>query len=472
MRHDGSTAREWAYEEFGHADLGDSRRTARLVRMAASLAEKPGGKVLTVFRSNAEQQGAYDLLGNEHVRGDAMLAAVEAATIDRCRREDWVHVVIDGTSLRLTDSRRKKDFGAVGSTTNGARGLKVIHAYAVAADGTPVGILNQQWWARQARRKRRDCNDRPLREKETAHWVRAIEDATRALAKGGGPRAWFQIDREGDRFWTLFALHRTNHWFTVRSTYAHRFVISGDGRQQRLRDAARKGRLRGFVELELPARPKRTARRARLRIRTAEVALDMVEAHSGDGFTLPINIVDVEEVGRPPRGESPVHWRLLTNHAIGSMEDVLAVVDGYTKRWRIEELHRVWKSGALCVEETQLRSTARVIKWAILAVVTAARIERLRVLARTKPDESALMALGAYEVQALILMKRRHAKRTERISDETPTIAQAVRWLADLGGYAGHKSSGRPGAVTIRRGLDYIGPVALAIEALENAGKL
>jgi hypothetical protein len=62
-----------------------------------------------------------------------------------------VHVVIDGTSLRLTDSRRKKDFGAVGSTTNGARGLKVIHAYAVAADGTPVGILNQQWWARQAR---------------------------------------------------------------------------------------------------------------------------------------------------------------------------------------------------------------------------------------------------------------------------------------------------------------------------------
>jgi len=82
MRHDGSTAREWAYEEFGHADLGDSRRTARLVRMAASLEKKPGGKVLTVFRSNAEQQGAYDLLGNEHVRGDAMLAAVEAATID------------------------------------------------------------------------------------------------------------------------------------------------------------------------------------------------------------------------------------------------------------------------------------------------------------------------------------------------------------------------------------------------------
>jgi len=48
-------ARAWAYEEFGHAELGDTRRTARLVRMAASLAERPGGKILDVFRSNAEQ---------------------------------------------------------------------------------------------------------------------------------------------------------------------------------------------------------------------------------------------------------------------------------------------------------------------------------------------------------------------------------------------------------------------------------
>ena len=82
------------------------------------------------------------------------------------------------------------------------------------------------------------------------------------------------------------------------------------------------------------------------------------------------------------------------------MKDVLAVIDGYTKRWRIEELHRVWKSGALRVEETQLRSAARVIKWAILAVVTAARIERLRILARTNPDDSALTMLSEHEIQS------------------------------------------------------------------------
>ncbi len=226
------------------------------------------------------------------------------------------------------------------------------------------------------------------------------------------------------------------------------------------------------MSLYIPARLHRAGRSAQLRIRTATTTLDMVEAHSEQSLALGVNVVDILEVGTTPRGEKPLHWRLLTNHSVTTMKDVLAVIDGYTKRWRIEELHRVWKSGALRVEETQLRSSASVIKWAILAVVTAARIERLRVLARTTPDEPALGTFTQHEIDALILMKRRYAKRTEHIPDEMPTIAQAVRWLADLGGYAGHKSSGLPGAVTLRRGLDFITPVAVALEVLKSQGKL
>jgi hypothetical protein len=149
-----------------------------------------------------------------------------------------------------------------------------------------------------------------------------------------------------------------------------------------------------------------------------------------------------------------------------------AIISAYAHRWKIEELHRVWKSGACCVEQSQLRSSERVIKWAILTVATAARIERLRVLARTQPDASALAEFNGYELRALILMKRKYAKRTEAIPDDTPTIAKAVRWIADLGGHAGHVSSGKPGAVTLRRGLEFIAPVAIALELLEKEEKL
>lgn len=105
-------ARTWAYEEFGHANLGDPRRTARFIRMATSLAEHPGGKVLDVSRSDAEPQGAYDFLSNQRVLSAAILESVQVATARRCKGESWVHVIVDGTSLRLTDLRRAKGFGA------------------------------------------------------------------------------------------------------------------------------------------------------------------------------------------------------------------------------------------------------------------------------------------------------------------------------------------------------------------------
>jgi hypothetical protein len=335
-----------------------------------------------------------------------------------------------------------------------------------------MGVLNQQWWARARRKKQADCQNRPLEAKETLHWVNAINDAALALTDAES-RAWFQIDREGDRYWTLKALRDSGAWFTVRSTYAHRFVYAGGlKRRRRLRDVARKGKLRGIVEVELRERPGRTARSARVRLRTATIIVDAVEAYSGERMALHLNVVDVKEVGTTPRGEKPLHWRLLTNHPVVTRDDVDGIIRGYAHRWKIEELHRVWKSGACCVEESQLRSPERVIKWAILTVATAARIERLRVLARTEPNATALGEFNEYELRALILMKRKYAKRTETIPDRTPTIADAVRWIAELGGHAGHSSSGKPGAVTLRRGLEFITPVALALELLEKDGKL
>jgi hypothetical protein len=55
----------------------------------------------------------------------------------------------------------------------------------------------------------------PLGDKETLHWVKAIEEAASALAAVGA-KAWYQIDREGDRFWTLKALRDSGGWFSSK----------------------------------------------------------------------------------------------------------------------------------------------------------------------------------------------------------------------------------------------------------------
>jgi hypothetical protein len=52
---------------MGGAELGDARRTARLVRTAERVAQSPGGRVTDVFRDLAERQGSYDLLESDHI---------------------------------------------------------------------------------------------------------------------------------------------------------------------------------------------------------------------------------------------------------------------------------------------------------------------------------------------------------------------------------------------------------------------
>lgn len=151
-----SESRDWTREVFGHSELGDSRLTRRLVQIAGDGAARPGGRVLQVCPSSATRQGAYDFLSNPRVAPEKIQAALTQATTRLCEEEKFCFVSIDGTALTLTDWSQTKDFGAVGATNLGARGLKVLNAYAISAHGTPLGVLGQQWWTREARKKRKE----------------------------------------------------------------------------------------------------------------------------------------------------------------------------------------------------------------------------------------------------------------------------------------------------------------------------
>ena len=466
----GEEIRDWAEETFGHAELGDSRRTRRLVHLAAEAARHPAGKVLEVCKTGASRQGAYDFLNNQGVAPEAIQSAVTIATARACNGEPFCFVVIDGTSLTLADWRRTKDFGAVGSTSNGARGLKVMNAYAIAADGSPIGLLGQKWWRREARAKRSDCNERTVEEKETRYWRSAIQGSELCLS-ATGTRAWFLLDREGDRYATLKTLDESGQWFTVRSTYAHRFLL-GQPRTRRLRHAVSSSTVRGWFKVDVPAKSNRPGRRALMAVRTTSVVLDMVEPSTGETYALPVNVVDAKEVGRVPANGQPIHWRLLTNRSVTTEADVDAVLLGYAQRWKIEELHRTWKSGACRVEESQLRTTNGVMKWAIIMAATATRIERLKHLHRTVPTADAADEFSRWEIGAAVLMKRKYLKKGEVPPPSHPSLGQVILWLSEFGGYTGKSSGGPPGSITIRRGLDFIAPVALALQQLEEDGRM
>lgn len=435
--------------------------------MATRAAQSPSGRVSEVFLNGAERQGAYDFLESPHVHAEALAAAMREASVERCESLPFVFVPVDGTSLSLVDRAKKKDFGAIGSYAKGARGLKVIGALAVSPQGVPLGVCALRWWARPKRKpkhRHRWSAARKVSDKETQHWLDAIEQVSQAFASAG-PRAWFQLDREGDAWPILRRLAQSGQWFTVRSR-SNRRLRTTRGPKRYLHDARNKAEPHGTRQLFVPAGVKRTERMATLEVRATHVPLDLLNAWTKAHYRLPLNVVFVRETHTVPKGEKPVAWTLLTNHPIATQADVDLIIDGYAQRWRIEEFHRAWKSGVCGVEAMQLRTRAAVTKWATLLAAVAVRAERLKRLAREQPDRPASDEFSPLEIEALYLAKERQKKKTEVLPDRPPTLAEAVRWVADLGGYTGKSSGGPPGAITIGRGLLYLRIVTETLEAL------
>ncbi|HVK65177.1 MAG TPA: IS4 family transposase [Polyangium sp.] len=465
-----SSAEAWAAEEFGHAELGDPRRTRRLTHMAAQAVLYPSGKVSEVFQVDAHRQGAYDFLESRHIDAGAILEAIGLASARRCAKEMFVFVAIDGTSLTLTDHNRSKDFGAVGTHGRGTRGLKVVCGLAVDAQGVPCGLTSMQWWARDQKQKE-DSAKRKLHEKELGHWANVITETSERLAMAAsGCCAWYQLDREADAWQLLLHLSTSGHWFTVRGK-ANRRILSETGASRYVFDElARSSARKGSFSLWISAAPGRTERTARMSVHVAAVTLSLRDGWNKRWRALPLYAVRVFETSSVPAGEPRIDWLLYTNHPVETLEDAMLVAHGYSQRWRIEDFFRTWKTGQCNVESTQLQGTQQVKIWGSMLAAIATRTERLKHLARTQPDLPATEELATHEVEALVLLKRKRKKKNEQIPDGIPPIALAVQWIAELGGYTGKSSGGPPGSVTISRGLERLAPAAEMLRVLRENG--
>jgi hypothetical protein len=432
-----------------------------LVDMGAAACERPSGRVAGVFSSDREREGAYDFLESDQVATEEIIGSLAAAAAKRSAGLPFVFVPVDGSSVTVTDWTKKRDFGRIGSDSNGARGLKVIDALAVDPQGTPVGLLALTWWARPlAPSVQRDTNalrTRPIEQKETRHWVQTVRAACSALDERN-VRGWFQIDREGDGRDLLLALNLTKHWWTVRGNVDRSIELQG-GDTSTLRTELARQSTSGSYALQVVARPGRRAREARMVVRVAQVVLRLRDRKSDRITRLAVTAVWAREEGTAPAAEDPIDWLLYTNHPVDGFDDALSVVWGYAQRWRVEEFHRTWKRGDCDVESTQLRSFAAVQRWATILAAVAVRIERLKRLARTQPEAPADIDLSPVELRALKMLKF-GADSPVR----APTIAQAVSWLAELGGYANKYSGKPPGATVLGRGLKYLRPAARLLE--------
>lgn len=456
----------WSMHEFGSVTLGDQRRTDRLVAMGTQVAATPGGNVSAVFSVGAEREAAYRFVENDAVEAQEITAGAARAAVDRGRDLPFIFAPVDGSSLNLPDRAGTKRLGRVGTRKADAQGVQVMTAIGVSPDGTPLGILGQQYWTRERSgpREKDSRNRRTVEDKETIHWMTVMGQARAAVAEiGAETRLWFQLDRGGDAWPVLDMFGSDTHWTTVRASWDRR-LVTDDPQQRYLWETMERAQLRDAYTLDVPASPdgKRAARTALMIVRAAEVTLDLVAKPSTRRLPTRLWGVFVKEQGSCPEGEDPIEWLLLTDHPVDTVEDARLVIFGYTQRWRIEQFHRIWKSGACNVEDNQLEDLDHILTWVTILASVAMRILRLTYLARHRPEEPATVELTRHEIDAAILVSetKRHRRGAKL------TIAQAVHLIALSGGYTGKSSGGPPGSLVLARGLRKIGIVARILEKL------
>src|SRR5215217_4962651 len=165
----------WAEDEFGDADLGDVRRNARLVQLATVLGAQPSASLPAASDDPATLKAAYRFFANPYVRADAVLASHIQSTKARMQAVPVVLAVQDTTYLDWTDHPATKGLGPLAAATH--QGLLAHTTLAITPDRVPLGLLQQQVWARDAASFAQlvDHKQRPIAEKESQKWLTSLE---------------------------------------------------------------------------------------------------------------------------------------------------------------------------------------------------------------------------------------------------------------------------------------------------------
>lgn len=423
--------------------------------MAARLASSPAGTVTASFEDPGEREGAFRWLSNREVASAAVIDALGVAALGRASRR--AYCAVDGTSLSLTDEAERRDVGAVGAWRRGARGLYALTSLLLDEVGVPVGVPGVRFWARTKPTRKRVKPHKTM-ESETRHTIELLHEIEeRRREHAPDVMVHYLLDRGFDA-WALFrAVRDESLSLTVRARGDRNLFALKGQKKRSLRAVLGRAPKLGESFLEVPARHGRPERLTLLEVRATRVALSlMVGSKRREPFEM--TAVWAKEIGY--RGPEPLHWMLLTTDDVLSLDDAERVLDGYTYRWRIEELHRTWKAGWCGVERTQLRGRDALCKWATLHLAVAARAIRLSRRARTEPDVPATEEFTREEIEAVLLWQK---KRTKLRAGDTPPLGEMVHLVALLGGYTGTSSGGPPGPTVIGRGLE---KVAVAAETI------
>jgi hypothetical protein len=285
----------------------------------------------------------------------------------------------------------------------------------------------------------------PREDKKTFRWIEGLRDCAALAPELPRTQLVCVMDREADIF-ELFDEQRTHAQvqLLVRAQHNRRL-----GQEHTLFDTLRHSPVRGQLAITLgrqsarvkagkqKQRPARAERSAQVSLRYEPIALS--NPARGHKHHPPVNVwvVHVREE-QPPHGAKALEWFLLSTLPIDSPEQAEQMLRWYCLRWRIEDWHRVLKTGCR-VERLGHDSAERLERAIAIRLVIAWRIMLMTLLGRETPELPAELMFSDIELTVLGAFARSRAL-------PAPTnLGEAVRMVARLGGYLARTRDPPPG---------------------------
>lgn len=425
---------------------------------------------------------AYRLFDNEKVCFDNVLEPHIAATRRRMAGQPVVILAQDTTEIDLT--RPQQQVAGAGPLDGGSRrGLFLHPLHAFTPDGTPLGTVHADVWARDDERpppksaraaKRKQT---PIEEKESQRWIDTLRRACEEARRVPETRVVCVADSEADIYELLVAAEekpRAVGWIVRacqnRAVEKEPENNGGNGESDSALNHLRERVLAGeplFVHtLKVRGRQakvgcetrgrrqSRESRAAEVEVRAARVLLRPPWRHDRKLPKVWVNVVLVREIN-PPENEPPVEWMLLTGLPIGSIEQVREVIQFYCVRWMIEVFFRTLKSGCR-VEGRLFEQTDRLLPCLAVYLIVTWRTLYVCRLGREFPEISCEAVFEPSEWKSVYRIVR-----GETPPAQPPSLKAMVRMVAQLGGCVNRKRDDDPGPQTVWLGLQRTHDMAL-----------
>ena len=334
---------------FGNAQLGDKRRTDRLVRTADLMCRRPGGSLPQKLHCPNDLRGAYRLFQCDEVTHASILKPHQQVTHEKMAAlERPVLCLHDATELDYTTHRSLNRLGQIGNGKN--RGYIAQNSLAVDPQTREaIGLCNQVLHRRVKVKKGETAPEKRKRKsRESLVWLHGTADL---------PADWNIVDvcdQGADTFEFLEHESKSGRRFVIRSAYSRGTLPghdAGDDEAILLRDYARALPASGTWTLQVTSKSemkstkkkgkkklvKRIKRQAMMAVSFAPLRIQPPQQKLGNhgNNPLPMWVVRVWEVD-PPQGQERLEWFLLTNHPVENFDDAYQVVEWYECRWVIE----------------------------------------------------------------------------------------------------------------------------------------